>query len=51
MLQVSCGPLQTLWFRLVNTCVCTNMFNGFYTLWLAQLVASFFLFFAMLTAR
>ena len=26
------------------------MFNGFYTLWLTQLVASFFLFFAMLTA-
>ena len=43
-------PLQTLWFQLVNTSLCTNMFNGFYTLWLAQLVASFFLFFAMLMA-
>ena len=42
--------MQTLWFLLVNSCICTNMFNGLYTLWLAQLIASFFLFFAMLMA-
>jgi hypothetical protein len=45
-----CETLQSLWFLLVNSALCTNMFNGFYTLWLTQLIASFFLFWAMVMA-
>jgi hypothetical protein len=27
--------------------MCTNLFNGFFTLWITQLIASFFLFWSM----
>jgi len=44
---MACGPLQTLWFRIVNTSVCTDLFTGFYTMWTTQLVTSLFLFGAL----
>ena len=44
---MTCGPLQALWFRIVNTCVCTDLFTGFYTMWTTQLVTSLFLFGAL----
>jgi hypothetical protein len=47
---MSCAPLQDLWLRTVNTCVCTDLFTGFYTLWTSQLVTSLFLFLAVMLA-
>ena len=45
--SLGCTALQPLWFLLVNSAMCTNLFNGFFTLWITQLIASFFLFWSM----
>lgn len=41
---MQCEPLQDLWLLVVNTCICTDLFTGFYTLWTSQLLTSLFLF-------
>ena len=46
----ACGPVQSVWFDLINRCLCTDLFNGFYGLWLAQLLTSFFIYFAIIMA-
>ena len=43
-----CPPLQRLWFAIVNTAICTDLFTGFYSLWVSQLITSLFLFLAIM---
>ena len=45
-----CPPLQSLWFSIVNTAICTDLFTGFYSLWVSQLITSLFLFLALMLA-
>ena len=45
-----CPPLQRLWFSIVNTAICTDLFTGFYSLWVSQLITSLFLFLAVMLA-
>ena len=45
-----CGGIQQIWFTLVNQTLCTDLFNGFYGLWLTQLLTSFFIYFAIIMA-
>ena len=48
--RMVCAPLQDLWLQVVNTCVCTDLFTGFYTMWTSQLVTSLFLFLGVMLA-
>jgi hypothetical protein len=48
--NLACVPIQNLWFKFVNTGLCTELFTGFYSVWISQLVASFFLLFMIFMA-
>ena len=46
----SCPNIQAIWFKIVNDALCTNFYNGIYSLWVSQFITSFFLFFLILVA-
>eukprot|EP00596_Hydrurales_sp_CCMP1899_P006966 CAMPEP_0119043002 /NCGR_PEP_ID=MMETSP1177-20130426/16332_1 /TAXON_ID=2985 /ORGANISM="Ochromonas sp, Strain CCMP1899" /LENGTH=388 /DNA_ID=CAMNT_0007010151 /DNA_START=625 /DNA_END=1791 /DNA_ORIENTATION=+ len=45
-----CAPIQSLWFTFINEGVCKNLYTGFYSFWLAQLITSFFVLLAIALA-
>jgi hypothetical protein len=48
--NLSCPNIRSLWFNLVNTGVCKNLYIGFYSIWISQLVTSFFVLLTILMA-
>lgn len=48
--DLSCPPLQTLWFSFVNDGLCDDTYTGIFYVWGSQIFTSFFLFFLCLTA-
>eukprot|EP00596_Hydrurales_sp_CCMP1899_P001971 CAMPEP_0119051616 /NCGR_PEP_ID=MMETSP1177-20130426/73173_1 /TAXON_ID=2985 /ORGANISM="Ochromonas sp, Strain CCMP1899" /LENGTH=498 /DNA_ID=CAMNT_0007030877 /DNA_START=47 /DNA_END=1543 /DNA_ORIENTATION=+ len=45
-----CPNLRSIWFKLVNEGLCENLYTGFYSIWISQLVTSFFVLLAILLA-
>jgi hypothetical protein len=45
-----CPNIRSLWFELVNTGLCQNLYTGFYSIWISQLVTSFFVLLTILMA-
>lgn len=45
-----CSKLQEIWFIVINDALCTNFYNGIYSLWVSQFITSFFLFFLIVLA-
>lgn len=41
---LSCPTIRSLWFTFINNGVCNDFYYGFFSIWVSQLVTSFFLF-------
>jgi hypothetical protein len=49
-LNFLCPNIRSLWFNMVNTGLCKNLYTGFYSIWISQLVTSFFVLLTILMA-
>lgn len=48
-LDLTCSPIQEIWFAMMNEGFCKNLYTGIFYIWGSQLVTSFFLFLLMVT--
>merc|ERR1711991_67161 len=48
--DLDCPTLQSIYDLLINQSLCTNLFGGFYKLWISEFVVSGMLFFLMIMA-
>jgi hypothetical protein len=49
-LNFLCPNIRSLWFNMVNTGLCKNLYTGLYSIWISQLVTSFFVLLTILMA-
>ena len=47
---LQCSELQSVYFKLMNDALCTGFQGGLYSIWISQIVTSFFLFVAVMVA-
>lgn len=45
---VGCERIQEIWFKFINEALCGDIYDGIYSIWLSQLVTSFFIFVVIL---
>ena len=48
--SMACSAMQKYWFMIVNDAVCGGLYNGVYSIWVSQIITSFFLFLLIVTA-
>ena len=47
---VDCEPIQDQWFQALNQGLCKQFYEGVFSIWISQLLTSFFLFLLLVTA-
>lgn len=47
---IECSAIQTIWFQLVNSGLCTDFYEGLFFIWGSQLITSFFIFLFLIVA-